>query len=811
MIIRNLKVTAFGKLKDRNIELSDGLNVIHGTNEAGKSTLHSFVRGMFFGFFRPYTKNRQYTPDLEKFRPWNSSEYGGSLTYEKDGKNYTITRNFSRTNESAVLYDGSTGEDITSSLDFDPVTKLFRVDRDLGVNSVLFDNTVSIPQMKSATGEELAKEMGELLVRAESARSSDISCMKALEKLRKQKDAIGTERQSRSKLGSTVLKLSELQSEYDRALKVKSETEASWADIKAMEDELASLGVREQNIVDAIESSEAKETVDRYSEYMLLKSDMEEDRKLLSTEITVSEEDYERYLRYSENVSDAVKTQEECSASLRKAEKALEVLTARDEKLTGVMERGTDSLGSDRLLYAGIKERLAKVKAFNRTEREAALKRKTDELKKMKRILLAVFVSLLVIGAALAVLSLTEVLPKDVLVYAVIAAGLGIIASLVFASYAVKLKKLEPKSIKFNTMMQKSIAAEIACTAQLDALCDKYGVKDHAALDGIFSKADELSEAYNDNRKKKDRVEAGVAALRSQLSSASAKEKHYRGLIRTILEEAGAEDEETLRRMMDISRRLDAIKERLSERVLRSEKLLDGDTEESLAEKAREAALAASKAKDTDTALLNMKLSEIRARKTEIASDTARLTGIIAASESGCRSLNIISEEIAACERDAQRYRKLLAAYTLAEETILKISSEIRGDFSGVFNSYISEIASQITGGKYTQVRTDEAMNVSVWDSECGRWASICDLSGATVDQLYFAVRFAIAELLIEDRTVPVFLDDCFIQYDDVRLRNILKYLGAVSEKRQVILFTCRTNELRCLDELGIDYREIEL
>ena len=57
MIIKKLELTAFGKFNNTTIELSEGLNLIGGSNESGKSTIHKFVEGMFFGFFKPETKD----------------------------------------------------------------------------------------------------------------------------------------------------------------------------------------------------------------------------------------------------------------------------------------------------------------------------------------------------------------------------------------------------------------------------------------------------------------------------------------------------------------------------------------------------------------------------------------------------------------------------------------------------------------------------------------------------------------------------------------------------------------------------------
>ena len=39
MKINNLKINGFGKLEDKEINLKNGINIIYGKNETGKSTL----------------------------------------------------------------------------------------------------------------------------------------------------------------------------------------------------------------------------------------------------------------------------------------------------------------------------------------------------------------------------------------------------------------------------------------------------------------------------------------------------------------------------------------------------------------------------------------------------------------------------------------------------------------------------------------------------------------------------------------------------------------------------------------------------
>ena len=46
MIIKDIQLTNFGKFNHKYISLEPGLNIIYGENEAGKTTLHTFIRGM---------------------------------------------------------------------------------------------------------------------------------------------------------------------------------------------------------------------------------------------------------------------------------------------------------------------------------------------------------------------------------------------------------------------------------------------------------------------------------------------------------------------------------------------------------------------------------------------------------------------------------------------------------------------------------------------------------------------------------------------------------------------------------------------
>ena len=65
--------------------------------------------------------------------------------------------------------------------------------------------------------------------------------------------------------------------------------------------------------------------------------------------------------------------------------------------------------------------------------------------------------------------------------------------------------------------------------------------------------------------------------------------------------------------------------------------------------------------------------------------------------------------------------------------------------------------------------------------------------SDGTVDQLYLALRLAVAEELIPN--APLVLDDALVRFDDTRLTTAIQLLRQQAENKQVILFTCQSRE----------------
>lgn len=139
-----------------------------------------------------------------------------------------------------------------------------------------------------------------------------------------------------------------------------------------------------------------------------------------------------------------------------------------------------------------------------------------------------------------------------------------------------------------------------------------------------------------------------------------------------------------------------------------------------------------------------------------------------------------------------------IAALTLAIDRICELSSGIYAKSGGQLNEQASKILEEITEGRYKRIVLDETMEVRIHTAS--RVLGLHQVSGGTMQQIYFALRIAVGELLTGGRRLPVILDETFAMYDDARLEAALRWLK--KSGRQVILFTCQKREREILESL---------
>lgn len=170
MKLLDLHISGFGKFHDLDISFKDGLNLIYGHNEAGKSTLHTFIRCMFFGLERG--RGRAAKNDLySRYEPWeNKTVYGGRLRIKQGDTIYRIERNFQK--KTFTMIDETRGREISP-------TKAFLDELFCGLNEASYNNTISIGQLKSATDSGMVTELRNYIANMNTSGNMALNITKA--------------------------------------------------------------------------------------------------------------------------------------------------------------------------------------------------------------------------------------------------------------------------------------------------------------------------------------------------------------------------------------------------------------------------------------------------------------------------------------------------------------------------------------------------------------------------------------------------------------------------------------------------------
>ncbi len=119
MKIRGIRINGFGNLIDKEYEFKDGVNLIKGNNESGKSTIMGFFNSIFFGIQK--TRKKDVISDDVRYMPWDTSEFSGFMQYKLDnGETYTVFRDFN-TKKISILNEAN-----------QDIFKKYSVDKEIG-------------------------------------------------------------------------------------------------------------------------------------------------------------------------------------------------------------------------------------------------------------------------------------------------------------------------------------------------------------------------------------------------------------------------------------------------------------------------------------------------------------------------------------------------------------------------------------------------------------------------------------------------------------------------------------------------------
>ena len=238
MKINNLQINCFGNLKNKEVEKKDGINLIYGKNEAGKSTLLKFIYCMLYGASK--NKNGKTMSDFEKYNPWDGGEYSGKLTYELDNKErFEIFREFGKKNPK--IYNEK-AEDISKNFNANKTKGIEFFYEQTKIDEELFKNTVMVEQGESKLDKLSQNVLIQKITNLISTGSDNISYKKAMDKLNKKiLEEVGTERTTGRPKNLIEEKIQELENKKINIEKNKEEIILIEKEKKELDSEIENL------------------------------------------------------------------------------------------------------------------------------------------------------------------------------------------------------------------------------------------------------------------------------------------------------------------------------------------------------------------------------------------------------------------------------------------------------------------------------------------------------------------------------------------------------------------------------------------
>ncbi|MCL2838393.1 MAG: AAA family ATPase [Oscillospiraceae bacterium] len=674
MHISEISIKKYGKFEDFKLPLKSGFNLIYGENEAGKTTLNSFIRRMFYGMALR-DRSGVKTNDRARYMPFSGGNMSGSLKLDLgSGENIVISRTFGRTAaaDRLSIVNDATGEEISKFAGESVGEILF------GCSDGMFEKTLWLRQNGTYMGGS-DDEITRRLINLATSGDEEVSASLAAENLATLQKSLkaADNRSAPGKIDKLQRELNELTDEKLR-LERKRETLAEYEQkYAALQKERAGIErtieeyKRAQTAVEAKQKFDVAQKIDEYSaEIEELKTtddyinyiDIDEARKF---EISEKNRELEEFGKLSgEDVSDDV------TAELEKARK-----------------------------------------------------------KKRLRVLAFIFGGIAAIGGG--------------------------------AAYG------------FTANWHFSIIVALGLAIWVLALLDLRKIK--CLIAEWQSKIDAIAQSELDKKSKFDILNQELCEIYRELNVTG-----YGDLLEKSANAA----------------RIKAKIELLRENI---QVLLDGKDLEQLRQEAS-GYEQSSQIFESNKAAIDRTLNNGQSKLlfiTEQIQDMKRSINMLFAGE---ESLAAITSNIAKNKEEIEELKLQLAAVMMAREELANAANEMKNNFTPPLNSAANEVIKGISNGKYSDLRVSEELSIKVLQDDAlieGEY-----LSAGAFDQIYFALRMAVVELLCGENKI-LFLDDTFTQYDDVRAKAAFDYILKISRECQVVMFTCQSRELFMARERG--------
>ncbi len=738
MKITSISIDSFGKLKEFQISLNDGINVVFGKNEQGKSTLMNFIRMMFYGSASGGSDIAKYP--RKKYAPWDGSVMSGAIEFSCAGNDYRLEKVFSNSvrTDKTKLFNKTRGENISFS-DSREIGRMF-----FGMGEESFVRSLYIGQA------------GTLIDTTGTGSSEIISRLQNLV-------SSGNEDQSYTDIHNRLTKAYEAYRSRSGRIGIIDRKKA----------ELAGLG---DQVSLAEQTEREKESIlAKYRDLLEKKADSEGSiAKLEKERMQISDK------LYAIELKSLMKLQDEKNKLLAEHDEILNSLTAEGkeadlpfiEETAGILNgiSVNESIAAE--LSRQLDDSRKKLDDLRVAAEHAKIRAaKLMIAKKKKKVSAGFFIlaTIILTGSLLAGVSADPLFFSGIAFAAVcgIIAVIFLLSGKKIASDAYTRHKsadavilddrilnteneIRERETKLEDIRQKQKESSEQIFVKRKAFFDGCDIK------GVFARIEELRTAAYRLKSVKTQIESRSADILNALEGRS---------------------------ITEIENEFSTIEDK---------NILPGEDKSSVRNS------------------LNRNEAELTALRrvhNDLEADIIKLRTEMEQSYKNKTELSELDEKIRRVKAEIEYHSSEAAAIELAREVLKDSFEEMQRSFSPIVNEKTTEIMSRITCGKYSDLSVSKELDVSLRETGGNRVIDWKYLSSGTSDQLYFALRLAVAEFFSEKSGgLPLFFDDPFMQYDDERTAGVSDFIREyVKEKNnQILLFTCHKAILNHFSENAV-------
>ncbi|WP_312654066.1 AAA family ATPase [Proteiniclasticum sp.] len=821
MHIKDIYIDRFGKLKNQSFRFDEGINIIYGNNEAGKSTLENFMLSIFYGS----RASRKNNVDVRKqYIPYGEDYAFGNMNIEFEDKEITIERKISgkKKDDFFRAYEKDTFDQVNMSENLGKT--LFDVELEEFIKTLYINQNAT--KFLNEKDEGLSTKLTNILETGDE----EISFTKAMDRIDKEMKLIKGIRKN-GRLDDIYLELSELYAKLDQARHMEKKSQDLTGKLAALEESHRVMKSRKQDIhqlKDRIHLYEVK------NEFLRIRKNLD-DLKALKEEKrmrfpSASDEDLksarekeikltdaeDNLILLRENVEVLKRRQIELDLGLD-AYRGFEEI-GRDAILNMVRMQGEEMLLEEKLKYFDQSSTMNRNLLERREEMGAVLRTYEKHLLGLKsKKTIVVILSVVTVLISLVYYSLFKEIPLSAVIFilGVLIYPVGRAVEKMRVSHHLKMADRSEETIK---VMSRELGMDPEEVIRAKTLIDRMPRNDEKLkltkrYEEVISHKEHIlsltntrsiedlvrnEEDYRVLKEKREEHFKEIRRLEAEVERISEQKNQLLEGYKKLISKLGFD--ETKHNVYDFLEEYELEVMRMKEHTLREEALkyaikgLIGDRSEEEVKSELDTLDSLGLSEGLDLKTLEEKERKLGDEEAELLEEISRVR--LSLNEMNHQEPLYFEDCILTLQDEETRLKRRYEVLELTRSIMKDSYDKLRKEFSGKLNDRVTQIYNEITGTERS-VKVSELFSMSY--RETGMLWNDTFLSHGSKEQLYLSLRLAMAELVYEGRKVPLFLDEAFSSYDENRLKSVLKYLKSVSDRYQIFIFTCHKREIDIL------------